>query len=221
MPQLSRITKIKKEVRHYRFPGEEVGDRLVFWLNGPPENTGWKAWGREMLDRFGGGISGDPKLDGRARARVIQVIEDLQELARVFQLVSAGRGRPTPSDLMRLRAAEEQVNRHLRRYISAPHVCANEPYWKEGRWLLVYGDQASPFVWTRTLRSVLLQEETAIWAIERLSRLGRLERLRRCDLCKKFFYARKSFSLYCGAECRGWRYRSPHYKRWREQYKNS
>lgn len=211
----------KKGKRAYRFPGEEVAEPLAQWLRGPGKQD-WAQWRDQFVKRYNVGFSGGADSNERARTRIVHLMADLHEVGRVFDLMRGGRG-PTQDDLQRLRAAAEAANQRLRRYTSYSVISANEPvfYPKEKQWRLMHGDAAGPFVWGSRGKGAELQEAWALWAVQELSRRGLLDRVRRCDVCMRWFFARKHFSLYCGAECREKRYRhSPAYREWRTRRKN-
>lgn len=212
--------KQKREKRTYKFPGEEVAEPLAHWLRGPGKQE-WSKWRDEFVRRFNVGFSGGADSNERARTRIVHLMTDLHEVGRVFDLMRGGRG-PTPDDLIRLRSAAEAANQKLRRYTSHPVISVNEPvfYAKQKQWRSMHGD-TGPFVWGSRGKGAELQEGWALWAVQELSRRGLLDRVRRCDVCMKWFFAKKHFSLYCGADCRDKRYRhSPAYREWRSRRMN-
>lgn len=210
--------------RAYRFPGEELAEPLAQWLRGPGKQD-WSRWRGEFQRRSEGiAFSGNAVQDDKARTRITRLLSELGEVGRLFELLRGGRG-PTHDGLRKFKAVGEEVNRLLRWYTSTSHpaITLNEPVLYGKEWRLMHSEAAGPFLWTSQGRGrTTLQEAWALRAVQELSRRGLLDRMRRCDVCKKWFFARKHFSLYCGADCRNKRYRhSPAYREWRSRRTNS
>lgn len=223
----SKLMQNKIKVRHkkqtyraYHFTGQEVGIPLAAWLNGPPHHDS-KNWWTQFLRGPGRGLlfDGNDKQDAKARTRIIEVIGALQKIRHIHHFILRFPADEAPTGLLKeFQSEEEKVNRILRRYLSYPIISTNTPYW-DGKDRHFIHPGSGAFVWGRHYVRGLPQEHWAVSsAIEKLARQGALDRLRRCDICERFFFAKRPDALYCGDKCRARRYDSPRFMNWRARY---
>ena len=201
-----RVVRTKRQKRrhhrNYRYPGQEIGEPLAYWLNGPGAQS-LTDWARQMIKRFPhfSGLSGNAARDRRARGRVLELIAALQEIEEVHELVTKGlHWHSVLATVNRLKNPEEQARRLLERYAFYPTVSANRPYMKGTQRKFLYGDRALIFQLQGRGR-YLIQETWAVRSLENLSKTKSLHRVRRCQECHRFYYAKDPKGVRC-PQCR-------------------
>jgi len=120
-----------------------------------------------------------------------------------------------------------QITQKLEKYSTHPGVKTNALVWMHPRVLgepvkfrKLYPERGAYFWVTHPSSAWGWGEDPyAFFALQEIVKRGWVGRLRICDVCKKWFCARKEFQLYCtNGRCRQRKYEaSPEYKKWRRK----